>query len=385
MSRTELSKTSLDVMYLAYCALNNQNPERSRLATMKPDDIYALAERHSLNSLLSFALEGVIPEQVVKPWIQSRQRGLRNNLLLDMEGKHVCQVMDEKGIWHMRLKGSVLKDLYPRMEMRQMTDQDILFDTTRRDDMRQYMLARGYDPKGYNDTHHDIYHKAPVYNIELHHTLFELHCDLRLVNYYRNVKEERMIPNNDGTCGFHFSDEDFYIYMVAHAYKHYTDHGVGLRSLVDVYVFDSKKPNLDWAYIEAECAKLGMDAYERICRNAARKLFRDNAPEALTEEERDMVYFCTDSGTYGDEGGYIRHELKNLGASGKQVTFGQKLRYLWKRTFPDAKWMRENDRMARKHPKLLVLAWIVRLFRGIFKRGGHTTDELRYVMHTEEV
>ena len=385
MSRTELSKTSLDVMYLAYCALNNQTPERSRLATMKPDDIYALAERHSLNSLLSFALEGVIPEHVVKPWIQSRQRGLRNNLLLDMEGKHVCQVMDEKGIWHMRLKGSVLKDLYPRMEMRQMTDQDILFDTTRRDDMRQYMLARGYDPKGYNDTHHDIYHKAPVYNIELHHTLFELHCDLRLVNYYRNVKEERMIPNNDGTCGFHFSDEDFYIYMVAHAYKHYTDHGVGLRSLVDVYVFDSKKPNLDWAYIEAECAKLGMDAYERICRNAARKLFRDNVPEALTEEERDMVYFCTDSGTYGDEGGYIRHELKNLGASGKKVTFGQKLRYLWKRTFPDAKWMRENDRLARKHPKLLVLAWIVRLFRGIFKRGGHTSDELRYVMHTEEV
>ena len=385
MSRTELSKTSLDVMYLAYCALNNQTPERSRLATMKPDDIYALAERHSLNSLLSFALEGVIPEQVVKPWIQSRQRGLRNNLLLDMEGKHVCQVMDEKGIWHMRLKGSVLKDLYPRMEMRQMTDQDILFDTTRRDDMRQYMLARGYDPKGYNDTHHDIYHKAPVYNIELHHTLFELHCDLRLVNYYRDVKEERMLPNNDGTCGFHFSDEDFYIYMVAHAYKHYTDHGVGLRSLVDVYVFDSKKPDLDWAYIEAECAKLGMDTYERICRNAARKLFRDNTPETLTEEERDMVYFCTDSGTYGDEGGYIRHELKNLGASGNKVTFGQKLRYLWKRTFPDAKWMRENDRMARKHPKLLLFAWIARLFRGIFKRGGHTTDELRYVMNTEEV
>ena len=385
MSKVKLSKTSLDLIYLVYCGLNGKKLDTDRLPTMQPSEIYHLAERHSLNALIYYALEGVVNDRAMEAWSKARQLALRNNLLLDAEGRHVCQIMDQKGIWHMRLKGSVLKDLYPRMEMRQMTDQDILFDTTRRDEMREYMLSRGYDPKGYNDTHHDIYHKAPVYNIELHHTLFELHCDLRFVEYYRNVKEERMIPNGDGTCGFHFSDEDFYIYMVAHAYKHYTDHGVGLRSLVDVYVFDSSKPNLDWDYIRAECAKLGMEEYEKTCRYAARKLFRHNAPETLTEQELDMVYFCMDSSTHGDEGGFIRHELKNLGGSNEKVTFGQKLRYLWKRTFPSVKWMREHDRMARKHPNLVFFAWIARLFRGIFKKGGHTSNELRYVMNTEEI
>ncbi|MBQ3215842.1 MAG: nucleotidyltransferase family protein, partial [Oscillospiraceae bacterium] len=294
----------------------------------------------------------------------------------------ICKAMDDRGIWYMRLKGSVLKDLYPRMEMRQMTDQDILFDTTRREDMREFMLARGYDPKGHSDTHHDIYHRDPCYNFELHHTLFELHCDLRLVNYYRNVKEERMLPNNDGTMGFHFSDEDFYIYMIAHAYKHYTDHGVGLRSLVDVYVFDSQKPDLDWAYVEGECQKLGMYEYERTCRFAARKLLRDNAPETLTEAEIGMVRFCTASGTHGNEEGYIHHELRS---GGGKVTFWQKVKYLWKRLFPSAKWMRENERLVRRHPWLLPVGWITRLFRGIFKKGGHTTSEFRYVMNTEEV
>jgi hypothetical protein len=154
---------------------------------------------------------------------------------------------------------------------------------------------------------------------------------------------------------------------------------------VDVYVFDSKKPDLDWDYVQKECAKIGMEEYELTCRMAARKLFRDNAPETLTDAETDMVSFCVDSGTHGDEGGYIRHELKNLGDGGKKVTFGQKFRYLWKRTFPNAKWMRENDRFARKHPKLVLIAWIARLFRGIFKKGGHTSEELRYVMNTEEV
>jgi hypothetical protein len=185
--------------------------------------------------------------------------------------------------------------------------------------------------------------------------------------------------------GHHFSDEDYYIYMVAHAYKHYMDHGVGLRSLVDVYVYDSKKPNLEWAYIDRECAKLGMDQYEQICRSAARKLFRDNAPETLTDGELEMVEYCTNSGTHGSETGFIRNELKRFGADGKKVTLGQKFRYLWKRLFPSARWMRENDRVARRHPWALPFAWIIRLFRGIFKKGGHTAQELRYVMDTEEV
>lgn len=385
MSDRVMERTVSELMYLTFCALNGVKLDKERLKTMQPMEIFALAEKHALNPLISYAMEGNIIDGAMAAWKKSREQSLRRNLLLDMEGRHICKVMDEKGIWHMRLKGSILKDLYPRMEMRQMTDQDILFDTTRREEMREYMLARGYDPKGHHDTHHDIYHKDPVYNIELHHTLFELHCDLRLVDYYRNVKEERMIPDGDGTMGYHFSDEDYYIYMVAHAYKHYMDHGVGLRSLVDVYVYDSKKPDLDWDYIDRECAKLGMDVYEQTCRSAARKLFRDDAADTLTDEELDMIEFCTDSGTHGSEAGFIRRELKSFGASGKKVTFGQKLRYLWKRLFPSVRWMRENDRIVRKHPWALPFAWIIRLFRGVFKKGGHTSQELRYVMNTEEV
>lgn len=383
MGKTVISDTACDLIYISHCALNGKKPDMKRLKTRQPMELYALAEQHAMNSLISFALEGAVIDEAMATWKKYREQTLRRNLLLDAEARHLCKVMDEKGIWHMRLKGSIMKNLYPRMEMRQMSDQDILFDTTRREEMREYMLARGYDPKGHHDTHHDIYHKPPLYNIELHHTLFELHCDMRLVDYYRNVKEERMIPDGDGTCGFHFNDEDFYIYMIAHAYKHYTDHGVGLRSLVDVYVYDNKKPNLDWDYVNRECAKLGMDEYEQTCRSVARKLFRDDAMDTLTDGELELLHYCVASGTHGNEESFIRHELRGVGASGDKVTFVHKLRYLWKRTFPSAKWMRENDRMARKHPKLLVIAWIARIFRGFSKR--HTAREFKRVMDTEEV
>jgi hypothetical protein len=136
---------------------------------------------------------------------------------------------------------------------------------------------------------------------------------------------------------------------------------------------------------KAKINKIGMEEYELTCRMAARKLFRDNAPETLTDGELEMVEYCTNSGTHGSETGFIRNELKRFGADGKKVTLGQKFRYLWKRLFPSARWMRENDRVARRHPWALPFAWIIRLFRGIFKKGGHTAQELRYVMDTEEV
>lgn len=383
MEKVMISDATLDLCYAIYCALNKEKLDVAKLKKPQPVTLFKTAERHALNALISYAMEGVVIDEAMKSWKKSREQSLRRNLLLEAETRHLCKVMDEKGIWHMPLKGSIMKNLYPRMEMRQMSDQDILFDTNGRHEMREYMLARGYDPKGHDDTHHDIYHKEPVYNIELHHTLFELHCDMRLVDYYRNVKEERMIPDGDGTMGFHFSDEDFYIYMVAHAYKHYNDHGVGLRSLVDVFVYENAKPDLDWTYVEQECAKLGMEEYEKTCRTTARKLFGENAPETLTTAEAEMLTFCMESGTHGNELGLIRHELRQTGATGDKVTFGQKMSYIWKRTFPSAKWMRENDRMARKHPRLLVIAWIARIFRGLSKK--HTAAELKTVMNTEEV
>lgn len=373
------------LIYLTHCALHGKRAEPQKLEGLDLEGLFRLAQSHSMEAMGSYALEGVVEPTVWAVWKEARERGLRRNLLLTIERQQLCAAMDRMGIWYLPLKGSVIKDLYPRMEMRQMTDQDILFDTTRREDMRKFMLDRGYEPKGYHDTHHDIYHKEPVYNMELHHTLFELHCDVRMVDYYQDVKS-RMIPDGPGTFGHHFSDEDHYIYMTAHAFKHYSDHGVGLRSFVDVYVYEQKKgAAMDWAYIEAECEKLGMAEYERRCRSIARKLFAGEVPEQLDKQEQDMLRFCIAAGTHGSEQGFIQHELRELQDSGGKVTAWAKFRYLWKRLFPSVEWMKQKDRRLREHPWLIPFAWVARLFRGVFKKGGHTAKEFRYVMDAEDV
>ena len=380
MGMEQMPKGAWDLIDLARCALEGKKVSEQRVQAMDLDSVFSLAQFHSLEALVSFA-----PEVLLCSWKEAQEKSLRKNLLLDMERRRLSDWMTQNGIWHMSLKGSVLKDLYPRMEMRQMSDLDILYDRQHQTAVRRYMLEQGYTTEGFRDTHHDVFCKPPLYTIELHHTLFERCCDLKLVEYYRDVKH-RLLPDVPGSMCHHFSDEDFYIYMIAHAYKHHQDKGVGIRALVDVWVYErSKGDGLDWSYIARECDRLGIGAYENQCRTLARKLFSGEQLEGLTEQEQEMLLFSLRAGTHGTENCEICHKLKTLQGGEGTVTGATKVRYLLKRLFPDLQWMKQKSRMVRKFPWTLPLAWTVRLCRGVFVRGTHTAAEFRYVMDREEI
>ena len=385
MRKDSLSREQKDLVEVVRRALHGETVDAERLAQMDLNALFTLSYAQSLTALVSFALKGRLSPERMRPWKEAQEKSLRKNLLLDMERRRLCDWMEQEGIWHMSLKGSVLKDLYPRMEMRQMSDQDILYDEAHRKKLRRYMQEQGYAVDGSQGAHHDICCKPPLYTIELHHSLFETCCDLELVEYYQNVKE-KLLPDGQREFGHRFSDEDFYIYMTAHAFKHYRDKGVGLRSLVDVWVYcQAKGEVMDWAYVDRECARLGAGAYERRCRELSRKLFSPDAAEELTDDELELLRFSFESDTHGKEDGSIRRELKQLQGSDGAVTGRTKGRYLLKRLFPDLQWMKQKSKMVRAHPWTLPLAWVIRLCRGVIVKGKHTAAELRYVMDTEEL
>ena len=72
----------------------------------------------------------------------------------------------------MPLKGVILKELYPKIGMRQMSDNDILFDETYRKDVVRFMKNKGYHLKSGINAHCDEWVKEPVYNFEMHLNLF---------------------------------------------------------------------------------------------------------------------------------------------------------------------------------------------------------------------
>ena len=320
MNKQEYLKNTKDVIYLVYCALNGRVPARSRLEKTDLAGVYDIAQDHLLTAMCAMALEsaGIKDDR----FTQAMGKAIRKNAQLDIDRAQITKRLEQEKIWYMPLKGALLKDIYPRYGMRQMSDNDILFDKTRADDVREIMESLGFKTKDFGHGNHDVYFKQPVSNFEMHHCLFS---QTSLHNYYQNVKDS-LIKDDDNNFGYHFSNEDFYIYMLAHEYKHYQHGGTGIRSVVDIYVYLREYADtLDMEYIKAECRKLGIDEFELQSRSLAMDLFNK---KKLTDKDKEMLRYIIDSGTYGT----IEHSVDN-----KVSQFGSgiaaKIRYIFSRLF----------------------------------------------------
>lgn len=175
----------------------------------------------------------------------------------------------------------------------------------------QIMLEHGYTAESVGVSHHDVYMKQPVLNFELHTALF---CDKHaepLYRYYADI-QRLLIKDEGNNYGYHFSDEDFYVFMTAHEWKHYNGGGTGIRSLLDCYVYCKiKGDNLDWNYITEQCKQLEIADFEQERRQLTVKVFSADTLPDLNDAETDLLMYYLTSGTYGTFENRIKKKLKD--------------------------------------------------------------------------
>lgn len=314
---TVMDQVKKDFIYLVACAVNQTAPEHTE--AMDLDQLFELAERHQLSATLAFALEaaGRGDERTTTAIMQS----VRRTAIMDVELRQLEEKMERAGIWYMPLKGAVLKDYYPKYGMRQMVDFDVLYDADRAAELREIMEEQGFKLHDYTNEHkisiHDVYFKEPVTNFEMHRALFKAYQETKgFAAYYADVKD-RLLKDEGNGFGYHFSHEDFYVYMLAHEYKHYVRGGTGLRTLVDVYVFLKRFENkLDWADIENKLALLELTDFEKANRLLALALF---GGKELTDDEEQMLAYMTDSGAYGNLKTLLNNRAERAGGKGRYL------------------------------------------------------------------
>ena len=291
------------------------------------------------------------------------------------------QYFEEKGIWYLPLKGIVLQQYYPKIGMRQMCDNDILFDAAFRRDLRDQMAKDGYTVYMYGLPFHDTYIKG-IFNFEMHHSLYHDSEDTHtFCDYYRDVAS-RLLPVKEGSMERKFSDEDFYIHCISHAYKHFTSGGTGIRSVLDVFVYlRNKSDTLDFSYMERELKKLGLWEYHSTMQRLAALLF-SHEPSAIpheikkfSERDREVFLYLLDSGTYGLIEHSVEKRMKEI-AGERPISFFTKLRYCFERIFPDM-------HCYSRHKILIPFYWSYRLFRGVFLKFGKCMGELKAVFKTK--
>ena len=272
-----------DMIYLLACAVNSQVPDKDRVSAMDLDSLYKACKRHTLRATVFTALKSAGTEH--SDFFQAYNKAVRKNILFDSEREAITSEMEKQGIWYLPLKGAILKELYPQIGMREMSDNDILYDSSRQNDLKNIMLSRGYTAESVGDSYTDVYKKPPVLNMEMHRALFLFGQDEKLFRYYEDMSR-LMKRDDDKQYGYHFSDEDFYVYMTAHEYRHHIGGGTGIRSLVDCYVFmKAKEGTIDKSYIAEQFRQLGIEDYAQKRLSLAMKLFSSAETLSLTESE----------------------------------------------------------------------------------------------------
>lgn len=371
------NKTACDMLYLIACEINNIKPESSRAVSIDLQNLYDMSKFHNLTNIVYTALEnaygGNLPKsEVIKTWCEDKEKSIRKNILLDAERNELLSWCEKNGIWNVPLKGILLKDFYPKTGMRQMSDNDILFDATYSTQIKNWFVARGYEVcEGEQADEHDSYFKKPVYNFEMHPSLIPKGDDALWAAYYTNIKN-KLINDEKKQHSYHLSDEDFYIYITAHTYKHYKRGGTGLRSLLDCYVFCKAKKNLDRAYVEKELNILGILEFEQKIRRLAQKVFSGSLnfdAGLLPQDELNMFEYILFSGTYGTNEQRIRNSaverLQEMNNKRVNPFWSSKLNYILNKLFPGndtmEKWCNVHAPIFTKYKWMMPLSPIYRI------------------------
>lgn len=317
-------------------------------------------------SYLALKNDGVVfPDQVEKNLNLFYTQNIRKTALFEEERKALYKYMNERQISFLPLKGILINTLYPDYGTREFADNDILFDQKHKKEIKEFFVNRGYEVESYGKYVHDTYLKKPVYNFEMHRILFQDTSRNKTMkvfeNYYKDFLEHALVKD-----GYErkVSDEDFFLYFLCHFYKHYSNGGAGIRTLLDIRIYLIKHPDMDRNYLNQEYKKLNIQSFVDSILSLIDHLFLG---KELSKEEKDILVSMVDSGTYGNIETNVKNNMKKK----------TKTQYILSRIFPPLSFYKSTYPIAYYSIIGIPFVFLYRLVRGVTVSRSHTKKELK--------
>lgn len=333
------------LLCLLKCALLGEKAPKPAEGT-DHKKLFETANKQQVYNIILPALQeaGVLTADEEAAWNNYRYSELKRTIVVNNERSAICADLDYAGINYMFLKGLVIRDYYPGSFMRQMSDNDILYDKSKREKLLKIMKSHGFY-LGTASENSDDFYKKPYCSFEMHRDLFFEGSEFCPgLDPWENAKKAE-------GCRYAISREDNYIYALAHMYKHYScGHGCGVRFLCDMYLLSHSNDELDWDYISGKFAEFGLSEFHSVVLSLADCVFEEKEPQ---DAEKQLLSKMFDGGVFGKFERNITEEVNN---------YGGKLGWLKHRLFPEKSEMKAQYKVLEKKPFLLPFYYVYRLF-----------------------
>lgn len=325
---------------------------------------YRLGKAHGILPMLHYGAfnSGLdLPDEIAEKLKKMVFKGvfIDQNQLHETEEIRRCFI-DNK-IDFLPLKGMLIKHMYPCTDMRIMGDADILIRVEQYDAIKPIMEKLGYTELKESD-HELIWEKKGALHVELHKRLIPSYNK----DYYNYFEDGWKLACKTDTTEHKMKNEDNFIYLFTHYAKHYRDAGIGIRHLVDIYVFLKSVPSLDWDYIDGELKKLQLLDFCRNSIDTVHVWFGDFRDTEITDFITEWIFT---SGSYGTREKLLKSE--GLKASKKVDKNDVKKSKLKELVFPSAKKLSSKYTVLKKYPFSLPFVWVYRWITAmIFRRSN---------------
>lgn len=352
--------------------------DETRMDAIFDEAVLMLSKKYSVSDeLLSYAKNNL------NHWIYI-------DTAMKYEIEYLLKCFDKEQIYNLPMKGYFLKNDYPNPFDRSIADYDILFDINDIDSIKNIFKQNGYKFKK-NDDQQYHFVKAPFMYIEMHRSL--LKKDNKNYSLLENQLEKAKVRD-----GYSYSKEmtleDYYIYMLLHSAKHFSQGGIGIRMIADEYVFYKKySDQLNQKYLSEQFEKLGITLFEKKLRDISLKWFSKGSEVKNFDDVEEYILL---SMTLGRVDVAVMSEMErrrvNTETGRKKSRFVNFISSL----FPNKTYMANNYSFVEKMPILLPYSWACMWCRRIFidrninikkgfnNRTSYTDDDVSYFTYIQK-
>lgn len=328
-------------------------------------------------------------QEIITMWRQFAQNTAMRQMQQSFAIRKLQAEARKRNLTLVYFKGCILADLYPKYLLRSSSDTDIFVYETEKEEAIRMLEDLGYVwcESGSKAMVPVYYNEQLDHKIEMHFCLWEDYegVQMRILEGFDLTNRDTLIPLNvcNGIEVMSMSHTNHLLYQIFHIVKHFAVEGIGLRYVTDVALFAERYiDEINWSDFWRKMRKLGYEKFTVTLFTLGIRYFELDGRVLCGRKfpkEEEIAPILEDLVICGEIKEHKEANWQILGImtpylegeeAGSENTFHQKLSLL----FPSVGSISDHYAYAKRHPILLPIAWIHRIFGFIKKRSFDDGD-----------
>ncbi len=342
------------------------------------DELYRLAAINNVSAIIYNELAKLSSDEKAKIKNFTDFKQQFGYTLIDYEEKQkaikkITSLLNKNEIDYIFVKGAVIRNYYPIKELRTSADIDITVRDSEFDRLKELIKDENISI----ETNQPNFISINVFNQNIEITAENQYDH----EYFKDIFTLSTHENNQ----YVLDDYNHLIYIICHIIKHFRYCGAGIKMFMDIDVMIRHIDNFDYDKVLELAKKLDIEVFTKAALSLCSYMF--NTPvkaEIDFDKESDFRQIFEEEIINSGAFGFSKRDLGShyiIGSShnGKVSRTRAFLHLL----FPGSDYLKNSFNYAMKHPILLPIAWLHRLFIAVFKRGSHSISTISKIANSK--